>query len=157
MHKVSIFFKPPDSLDQLLIVWNRLFLGNIRKNHILKRLWNAIPKNRCWQIWLARNRSIFKGEKVIINPIAAKIVGMTAEKLATRGLGFLDAEDIPTHVSKWCIIFFQRSSPQSKIYNRRQSWEIRKNYDDLSRWIKDLNSFSLFLMGPQKATQGRKV
>ena len=62
---------------------------------ILRRLWNVIPKNICWQIWLARHRSIFKGEKVIINKIASKIIGMTTEKIATRGLGFLDAEDIP--------------------------------------------------------------
>ena len=111
----------------------------------------------CWQIWLERNRSIFKGEKLIINRIDAKINGMTAEKLATRGLGFLDAEDISDHVSKWCSIFFQRSSPQSKSYNNSQSWEIRKNYDDLSQWIKNQTSSLYSFMGPQKETQGRQV
>ena len=100
-------------------------------------MWNVIPKNICWQIWFARNRSIVKGEKVNINRIAANIIGMTAEKLATRGMGFPDAEDIPAQLSKWCNNFFQRSSPQAKNYNSRQPWEIRKNYDDISRWIKD--------------------
>ena len=81
---------------------------------------------------------------------------MTAEKLATRGLGFLDAEDISDHVSKWCSIFFQRSSPQSKSYNNSQSWEIRKNYDDLSWWIKDQKSFTLFFDGASKGNPGKE-
>ena len=50
LHKVCVLFKPPDSLEQFLIAWNRLFTGNLRKNSILKRMWNVIPKNICWQI-----------------------------------------------------------------------------------------------------------
>ena len=89
------------------------------------------------KFWLARNRSIFKGEKVVISRIFVKIIGMGTEKLATRGLGFPDEEDIQTQVSKWCNIFFHRSSPQTKSYHSRQPWEIRKNYEGLLRWIKE--------------------
>ena len=69
---------------------------------------------------MARNRSIFKGENVVISRIVAKIIEMTAEKLATRGLGFPDEEDIPAQVSKWCSIFFHRSCPQTKSYHSRK-------------------------------------
>ena len=103
---------------------------------------------------MARNRSIFKGEKVVISKIVAKIIGMTTEKLAVRGLGLRDEEDMPSQVSKWCNIFFHRSSLQAKNYHSRQPWEIRKNYEDLLRWIKKQNSFSLFFDGASKGNSG---
>ena len=62
-------FRPPNSLGQLLVGWNSLFPGSLRKKPILKLLWNSIPKNLYWHIWLAKNRSIFKGEKVVLNNI----------------------------------------------------------------------------------------
>ena len=116
LHPVCAHFKPPDSLGHLLIAWDRLYTWTLRKKPNLKRLWNVIPKNICWQIRLARNRSIFKEEKVVISRIVSKTIGMTVEKLATRGLGSPDSEDILAHVSKWCGIFFQRSSPRSKSF-----------------------------------------
>ena len=73
---ISCLFWPPDTLPQLLTNWNNIFLGNLRKKPILKRLWNTIPKNLWWQIWLARNRVIFKGEKVGPNGIVSKSIGM---------------------------------------------------------------------------------
>ena len=60
---------------------------------------------------MVRNRLIFKGEKVVISRIVSKTIGMTVEKLATRGLGFPDSEDIPAQVSKCCGIFFHRNFP----------------------------------------------
>ena len=53
------------SAAQLFIEWNKHYPGSLSKNPILRRLWATIPKNLCWQLWLARNNAIFKEQKVV--------------------------------------------------------------------------------------------
>ena len=66
----------PTSASQLFQIWMSLFPGSLRKKPTLSRLWASLPKNLCWQLWLARNRAIFKEEKAIPVIIAAKTIGM---------------------------------------------------------------------------------
>ena len=99
---------------------------------------------------MARNRSILKEEKVVISQIVSKIIGITAKKLATRGLGSPDSEDIPAHVSKWSGILFQSSSLQVKSFHSIHPWDIRKRSTDLTRWIKEQKSKSLFFDGASR-------
>ena len=104
-------FRPPDAFNQLLVNWNKQFPGNLKKKPNLKRLWNTIPKNLCCQLWFARNRAIFKGDKVIPNRIVSKTVGMISEKLASKGIDYPDSKDLSKPISSWCNMFLKRNSP----------------------------------------------
>ena len=82
--------------------------------------------------------------------MVSKIIGMTAKKLASRGLGLPDSKDLSAQVSRWRSTFLQRSSPQSKNFYFTQPWEIKKNSDDLFQWIQEKNSYSLFFDGSSR-------
>ena len=62
----------PDKAVQLFKDWPKQFPDFLRNKPVLCRLWASIPKNLCWQIWLARNRAIFRDQKDIPTHIASK-------------------------------------------------------------------------------------
>ena len=97
----------PDNAAQLFKDWANLFPGSLTKNPILSRLWAAIPKNICWQLWLARNRAIFKEQKVIPVRIASKTIGMIAEKFATNNICYPRQESITDPYDTWCKLFLK--------------------------------------------------
>ena len=101
----------PDTIAQLFAVWSKHFPGSLNKKLILNRLWACIPKNLCWQLWLARNKAIFKDQKVVPAHVAAKTIGMTVEKFVASNISFPEKEAIPDPYSTWCKNFLKERSP----------------------------------------------
>ena len=144
MYSLCPRFKPPNHPRQLLIAWNSLFPGTLKKRPILQRLWNTIPKNLYWQLWLAKNGLTFEEHKPSPSQIASKIIGMTVEKLASKGIGYPSSEDFSNKESKWCHLFLHQSSPRSKFISTGTKisistypWEIRKNRSELRAWLQE--------------------
>ena len=148
----------PDNTIQFFKDWTNLFPGSLTKNPILSHLWAAIPKNLCWQLWLARNRAIFKEQKAVPAHIAMKTIGMIAEKFTTNNISYPLQESIPDPYANWCKQYLkENSSLQSKIVSERTShashslqWEIRLSTKDFQSWLRDKNSYSLFFDGASK-------
>ena len=112
----------PEKAMQLFKDWSKQFPGSLRNKPILNRLWTSIPKNLCWQLWLARNRAIFKEQKVTPIYIATKAIGMIAEKFNTDKIFFPLLESIPEPLSSWCKLFLKEdSSLQPKIGHKLHS------------------------------------
>ena len=57
--------------------WKTRYPHLIQGKTAWSRIWVEIPIYACWNIWLARNRSILKEEKVVISQIVSKTLGMT--------------------------------------------------------------------------------
>ena len=100
----------PEKAIQLFKDWPKHFPGSLRNKPILNRLWSSIPKNLCWQLWLARNRAIFKEQKVTPIYIAAKAIGMITEKFVTDKIFYPSQESIPEPLSSWCKLFLKEDS-----------------------------------------------
>ena len=155
-------FRPPGSVAQLIEDWAKHLPNSLIKKPILGCLWNTIPKNLCWQLWIARNKSIFKDQKVVPTRIVSKTVGMIAEKFASRDISFPVSEDIPEPHSSWCKIFLkERSPPQSKFPSSRIKhssstfpWEIRNNCSEFRAWLLEINSYAFFFDGASKGNPG---
>ena len=81
---LGFHFRPLGSMAQLLEDWTKHYPGNLNKKPILRRLWNSVPKNLCWQLWIARNKSIFKYQKVVPTRIVSKTMGMIVEKVCLK-------------------------------------------------------------------------
>ena len=111
-----------------------------------------------WQLWIARNKSIFNDEKVVPARIASKAVGMIAKKFASNSISFPNEERIPNPYSSWCRIYLQEVSPlQFKTPKssatqpfRTFPWEIRLNSSDFKTWLRERNSYALFFDGASK-------
>lgn len=53
-------FPMPRSMVDLFSNWTNRYLGQPPKNQVIKTAWAILPKIICWQIWLERNRRIFR-------------------------------------------------------------------------------------------------
>ena len=152
----------PGSFTQLFKEWHHYFPGSLGNKPILGRLWAAIPKYLCWQIWLARNRVIFKEQKTSSARIAAKTIGMIIEKFAASNIKLPAQESIPEPYFSWCKAFFrEKSFLQSNIIanrparNRRlQPWEIRVPSKDFQSWLKERKIYAFFFDGASKGNPG---
>ena len=152
----------PGTAVQLFKDWSNHFPDSLRKKPILSRLWASIPKNLCWQLWLARNRAIFKEKKEIPTNIAAKTIGMIVEKFASNNISFPSQESIPEPYFSWCKNFLkERSSLQSNSIIGRVShprwslpWEIRLSSNEFKSWFRKKNSFAFFFDGASKGNPG---
>ena len=148
----------PDSVVQLFADWSKYFPGSLIKKPILSRLWASIPKNLCWQLWIARNKAIFKDQKAVPSRIGAKTIGMAVEKFASSNINFPVKEAIPDPYSTWGRNFLKERSPlkSKKIINGSDSlwrplpWEIHLPSKDFKKWLREKNSFALFFDGTLK-------
>ena len=114
-------FSPSRSIPQLLDDWDKNHPRSLKKKPIIRWLWNIIPKNICWQLWIARNRAIFKDQKAVPTRIVSKSVGMIAEKFASNSISFPHSENIMEPHASWCKIYLKdRNSPQSNTTISKQ-------------------------------------
>jgi hypothetical protein len=67
-----IIIPPQNSVAELFASWNLVYPQRIPSKSFWTKIWTAIPKYVCWQIWLARNQKIFKEEKQSPLQVAAK-------------------------------------------------------------------------------------
>jgi hypothetical protein len=52
----------PDTVSNFFSRWRTHYLGNFTNKPAFKLIWVALPKYICWNVQLARNKRIFKGE-----------------------------------------------------------------------------------------------
>jgi hypothetical protein len=67
----------------LMVHGKILTTENLKKRGILGR---QIPKFVCWEIWLARNQTIFRGKLSTLQRIFAKICGLISEVFSSRSI-----------------------------------------------------------------------
>jgi len=67
----------PTSIQELLGSWDKIYQNAFKNKSLSKRIWMSLPKYTCWQIWLARNKCIFKEESFttyrVINTTKAQL------------------------------------------------------------------------------------
>jgi hypothetical protein len=55
-----ISFPPQNFVVYLFASWSLFYPQRIPSKSIWRKIWTALPKYVCWQLWLARNQLIFK-------------------------------------------------------------------------------------------------
>ena len=152
----------PASISQLFVEWSKHLPGSMNKIPTLQRLWDSIPKNLCWQLWLARNKAIFKEQKAVSARVAAKTIGMIVEKFASNNISLPDNVTAHHPYFEWCKTFLKEKSPLQPKFSSpgtvplRNScaWEIRLSNKDFNNWLRDKNSYALFFDGASKGNPG---
>jgi hypothetical protein len=74
----------PTSTRSLICKWAKHYKGSIQGNTKLSRAWKASIKFVCWQIWLARNKRIFKEKTTSPQEVTIKAIGQLSEFLLTK-------------------------------------------------------------------------
>ena len=92
--------------------------------------------------------------------IVSKSVGLIAEKFTSNNIIFPHSENISEPHASWCKIYLkymnslQSNTTISKQLLSKHSWEIRKNNSELTAWLREKNTYSLFFDGASKGNPG---
>lgn len=70
---------PQNTVADLFASWNNIYPHSIPSKSFWKKIWTAIPKFVCWQIWLARNDQIFNKNRITPLQSAAKAKALLLE------------------------------------------------------------------------------
>jgi len=56
----------------------------------MKRVWDILPYNMLWNIWLARNQKVFKDKDSIVRSLCNKARGLTLETISIKNQRNID-------------------------------------------------------------------
>ena len=100
----------PENWNDLFISWKQRYDGNFKNKKQFTLLWRKIPKFVCWELWLARNQSIFREKLPPMHSIFAKICGLVAEVFKFKVIGYDLAGTLEQSEEDWIKHILRPSS-----------------------------------------------
>ncbi len=144
-------FKLPGTMADLFSNWATSYPGPAPKNQTNKTAWAVLPKIISWQIWLERNRRIFRNTKQNHKILENKIKCQIKECLANiKDDSKLSQQDII-----WGSILGLQFQPAIRNTPIIKDWQIRKFESDFQDWIETQARHSLFFDGVAKGNPGK--
>lgn len=133
-------FNFPSSVPELFANWMNNYPGHPPKNKTVRFAWSALPKFVSWQVWLERNRRIFRNKKQDFILVANAAKGQLAEWLEDKGDDAnLSQQDIELGLALNFKFPKVISSPPPP-----KDWKIRKNEQEFQSWLSNKILPSLF-------------
>eukprot|EP00253_Pinus_taeda_P026690 PITA_26690 len=117
----------PNQITLLQKIWEKSFPQSNKSKNLAKRMWNSIPSNLCWQIWIARNKCIFNNKK----PNAS--------------------------VKEWMSKFNYETRTQNNpsIGKGNLDWKLRGTKEEVNNWIQKQRRPTLHFDGASKNNPGQ--
>ena len=143
----------PQNITELFAAWATSSPFDLHKKDLLKTIWIWAPKAICWKIWLERNSQIFKDEENSSVKIATKCKSLLGE-LSEPKSQLKNFRDLDPQEKIWLSQFRCADSIPYAPTSSHANWEIRLEENEFLMWRSKLQKSTLFLMEPQKATQG---
>jgi ribonuclease HI len=132
--------------------WGKNYRGNLRNKPGLNKLWIAMPKYICWEIWLARNKKIFQEETISPRQCAVKAISLCAEYMQHRAL---QQDQGLEHYEKKVNLFLKTPSLSSASKpSSTPQWAIRKTMEEFKLWMKAHRKHLLFFDGASRGNPG---
>ena len=144
----------PGNLTDLFSNWIRNSPFDLHKKNLLKSIWMWIPKVICWNIWLERNRSIFRDEVSPSSKLVAKCKALIGE-VAESGSSLSNSRTLNPLESSWLTNFSLKANLPPKAITSHERWEVRLDEHEFLKWRDSLNECSLFFDGASKGNPGQ--
>jgi hypothetical protein len=74
----------PTNTRSMLDKWETQYKGMLKGKHRFSRVWKASIKFVCWQIWLTRNKKIFKEKIITSQAVAMSAISQISEYLSSK-------------------------------------------------------------------------
>jgi len=97
--EIRINFEKP--LSDFLQTLEKAYPYTTKKKVTIQRIWKCIPVVLCWQIWLTRNKCIFKNQIPRIGKTLSKTWGLTSEILNVKGTTPTDYNTLQQEERDW--------------------------------------------------------
>eukprot|EP00253_Pinus_taeda_P006464 PITA_06464 len=150
-HDLDPNFTIPCSTSELFSEWTNRFPGPPSKNLIIKTTWAVLPKIICWQLWIERNRRIFRNKKQSHKVLETKIKCHIKECL----LDIKDDSNLSQQDITWGSTLELQFHPAVKKAPIIKEWQIRKSKNDFQEWLKSQARHILFFDGAVKGNPGK--
>jgi hypothetical protein len=146
----------PSTCRVLIGKWSKVYKGSFNNKPTFHHVWKASSKFVCWQLWLARNKAIFKNKLILPSSVVAHVMGQLGEYLTSRRIKVEKIEQLEKEEELW----------MSKM-NVKISFPLKLPKDHSGSFMLHLRSitcvfllnkiYPMCLTGHQKETQGRQV
>jgi hypothetical protein len=113
----------------------------------------SLPKYICWQIWLVRNRSVFKEEEPSISRIISTTKSQLMEFLNSRCMKLSSPQSLDGIEHRWFDKFQIQFLPPSHA-QVRSGWKLHFSPIDFLEWIKIQDKHLLCFDGVSKGNPG---
>eukprot|EP00253_Pinus_taeda_P004415 PITA_04415 len=142
-----------NSATDLFTSWKQHYPQKIPQKSLWNRIWSAIPKYICWQIWLARNHQIFNEVRHSSLQIAAKAKAFLIE---TAQHQYLKEDSLLLPQEKRWLGSLEpypsRNCPKPQCNN--QEWRLRDKEDYFQNWWRSQKIHTAFFDGASKGNPG---
>eukprot|EP00253_Pinus_taeda_P002659 PITA_02659 len=157
LHKVAWKIESLPKITTLQKSWGKCFPQTNKRKNQVSRIWNSIPSNLCWQIWIARNKCIFNNKKPCIARTIAKTVALISKTIETNGFSQIDPEQTEAKVQEWVNKFNieARIKKKSNIDQGNQEWKLRGTKKEVENWIQKQRRPTLHFDGASKNNPGQ--
>lgn len=83
-HNNQIPWNTQNTIGELPNKWKKNYPWQHRKNNTVKRVWDILPYNRLWNIWLARNRKVFNDKDSTVRSRYTKERSLALETISVK-------------------------------------------------------------------------
>lgn len=147
-------YSSPDNWHSLFMRWKQNYSESFVQKPLFVRIWKAIPKYICWELWLVRNKSIFQNIDTSPSRILALASGLISEFLLSEGLSSTSFGQMD-HNEAACvniIINTTALTPPSPIRPKTSHWKLRLTNPEFHKWRQGKNI--LFFDGASAGNPG---
>ena len=119
---------PQSTVAELFTSWNNIYPHGIPTESLWRKIWTAVPKFVCWQLWLARNDQIFNGNRHSPLQVAVKAKAFLLEE--TQKQYFKEDSLLLLEERRW--LFPLEPSPHKLLLTPQTAnpkWRIREPED----------------------------
>jgi hypothetical protein len=149
----QITIPPQNLVAELFASWNRIYPQRIPPKSFWRKIWTAIPKYICWQIWLARNQQIFK--EVCLSPLQVMVKAKSSLLEAAQQQYYKENHLLQPEEKKWLSPLVPSSSKQLlPPHSVKLDWRIREEDDKFQTWWRSKNITTIFFDGASKGNPG---
>jgi len=147
----------PTQINLLQKNWGNSYPYPKKNKNLAKRLWNSIPPTLCWQIWNARNKSIFNNEKASISSTLAKTIAFISETISANGIAHSDQESGNPVEIEWMgkFNYKTRNFKADNTGRKKIDWKLRGSNEEIREWIQNQKRPSLQFDGASKNNPGQ--
>lgn len=140
---------PSSSVANLFSIWNNIYPQSIPLKSIWKKIWSAIPKYVCWQLWLARNQQIFIETKHTPLQVAAKAKSFLLEAVQQQYVK--EYTLLSPKEKRWIGMLEPRPHRQLLPPQKaNQDWRIIEENDKFEQWWRSQKLTTIFFDGASK-------
>lgn len=92
----NINWEPQRTIVETIYKWRKDCPWKEKRSSLGKRVWNALPRNLLWRIWLARNHKVFQDKGSSIRKIYNKAKTLALEMISVNTTGKIEAANYST-------------------------------------------------------------